>query len=324
MKGIAPSRGDGELGEGRWVFSAALPEPCLPDAAQETSALDEICSGPLGGSGWICSEVSNPDERYITARTFRVTHTPTLLRNHNNHDNVTSTGFETEGMNTTVSAIWKDKVHYCSIAKDSRPRGMIWCSGVTHKWKWKCSAIIKKKESCLVNYTATPTHIRLWLSNRAPYLYRHNSCTVSTSLFQAATLSWNQLHLRDVGDDSWRLKWAIYTVFISIHCSIAFQAAYPTTVAWWLLSNIECLPSNSQWKCASHLPNKHDSQSKWHFTLNGWLLYITEWRVEQTNIMLAHSWRAKWCLLPFGSPWKQPNTQPALSSASTQHTAVNV
>ena len=66
------------------------------------------------------------------------------------------------------------------------------------------------------------------------------------------------------------------------------------------------------------------------------LLYITEctgggkkkthnnqW-VEQTNTMSAHSWRAKRCLLPFGSPWKQPNTQPALSSAPTRHTAVHV
>ena len=46
--------------------------------------------------------------------------------------------------------------------------------------------------------------------------------------------------------------------------------------------------------------------------------------VEQTNTMSAHSWRAKCCLLPFGSPWKQPNTQPALSSAPTRHTAVHV
>lgn len=110
---------------------------------------------------------------------------------------------------------------------------MIWCSDVTHKWKWKCSAITWSQESCLVYYTATPTHIRLWFSNRAPYLYIHNSCTVSTSLFQAAPLSWNQLHLRDVGDDSWRLKWANYTVFISIHCSIAFKTAYLLLGSFW-------------------------------------------------------------------------------------------
>lgn len=48
-KGLALSRGGGVLGEGRQTFSAALPEPCQPDAAQEMSALDEICHGPLAG-----------------------------------------------------------------------------------------------------------------------------------------------------------------------------------------------------------------------------------------------------------------------------------
>lgn len=33
MKGLALSGGAGGMGEGRRVFNAALPEPCLPDAA---------------------------------------------------------------------------------------------------------------------------------------------------------------------------------------------------------------------------------------------------------------------------------------------------
>lgn len=48
-KGLAPSRGDGGVGEGRWVFTAALPKPCLPDSALETPALAEVCYGVSGG-----------------------------------------------------------------------------------------------------------------------------------------------------------------------------------------------------------------------------------------------------------------------------------
>lgn len=42
-----------------------------------------------------------------------------------------------------------------------------------------------------------------------------------------------------------------------------------------------------------------------------WAMVGNQW-VEQTSIMSAHSWIAKWCLLPFGSPWKQPNTRPVI------------
>lgn len=116
-----------------------------------------------------------------------------------------------------------------------------------------------------------------------------------------------------------------YQLLCSTHhissCHSVMNATASAIRGWWQLANIKgqevplsdlycfhinqlfnSFPNSISYDCClvafeQHwMPAQHD-----------------EW-VEQTNIMLAHSWRAKWCLLPFGSPWKQPNTQPALSS----------
>lgn len=96
----------------------------------------------------------------------------------------------------------------------------------------------------------------------------------------------------------------------------------------WLLLHIYTATVNAfpQTPCGTANPTSRISTTHGLSGISLWIAGCCTSPVwsRQTNTMSSHSWRAKRCLLPFRSPWKQPNTQPALPSASAQHTAVHV
>lgn len=127
----------------------------------------------------------------------------------------------------------------------------------------------------------------------------------------------------------------MYHVFISIHHSITLKQYKIQPLLGQCWATVSAWPMNPG-KCVNPI-----SQINTIHSLSG----ISLWRArratslsvfwnnnnhkddqlgEQTNTRLAHSWRGNYCLLPFESPWKQPNTQQARSSDSTQHTAGHV
>lgn len=144
--------------------------------------------------------------------------------------------------------------------------------------------------------------------------------------YYTLSLLWNQLNYRAWWMSESQLRRAIYHVFTLIRRSIAFKQdiSGPLQCKWMNRPTVPCGNVN---------PASGFTECKWHFTLTGWLLYITEtnWpqtkataaRIKsvQTNRETAHSQRAKIRPLPFTSPWKQSTTWSSLSSLSAPHSA---
>lgn len=194
--------------------------------------------------------------------------TPTQLCNHNNHNNVTRTRIQGQESNSLLQILLKVSggVKWCDVQAD-------------------CSVTSARVKAPWIFFQQTPHALSQLLS---PW-YSYNSCTVSASPSSSCFSVMEPVAFMARRLGGWEEHTSTARRFQPSTTLPHAMTVAALSTCFWVVSG-ECLLRNCREQCVSQLPNKQDSQSAWHFILNGWLLYITqciwegEQRIKQTNM----------------------------------------